>query len=157
MKFIKILIILLFLIVTVNAKGLKAPYFELKDENGKIVKLTDLKGNVTILIFWSTTCGVCKKELPEISFLQDEYANKPVKFYAVVINTDNINEIKKIKEEWEFDIPVLIGNYETVKKYRIIGTPIIYIIRKDLTVGKIFFGETSIKRLKKYINKFLGE
>ncbi|EDP74281.1 hypothetical protein HG1285_04283, partial [Hydrogenivirga sp. 128-5-R1-1] len=95
--------------------------------------------------------------LPEISFLQDEYANKHVKFYAVVINTDKINEIKETKERWGFDIPVLIGNYETIKRYRIIGTPIIYILRKDLTVGKIFFGETSIKRLKKYINKFLGE
>ena len=157
MKFIKFLTVILLFVSISWSKGLKAPYFELKDENGKIVKLTDLKGNVSVLIFWATTCGVCEKELPEISFLQDEYANKHVKFYAVVINTDKINEIKETKEKWGFDIPVLIGNYETVKKYRIIGTPIIYILRKDLTVGKIFFGETSIKRLKKYINKFLGE
>lgn len=157
MKFIKVLIVLLFLIVTVNAKGLKAPYFELKDENGNIVKLTDLKGYVTVLIFWKTTCKTCKKELPILSFLPDEYKGKPVKFYAVVIDADDINEIKKAKEEIGFDLPVLIADHKTITKYNIYGTPIIYILRKDLTIGKIFIGETSLKRLKKYINKFLGE
>ena len=154
-NFIYGLFLLILMFSISYSKGLQAPDFSLKDENGKIVNLIDLKGNVSVLIFWATTCGVCRKELPEISFLLDEYAGKPVKFYAIVINTDNINDIKKTKQEWSFDIPVLIGNYETVKKYRIVGTPIIYILRKDLTVGKIFFGETSIKRLKKYINKFL--
>ena len=157
MKFIKVLSVLLFLIVTVNAKGLKAPYFELKDENGNIVKLTDLKGYVTVLIFWRTKCTTCKKDLPILSFLPDEYKGKPVKFYAIVIDTDDINEIKKAKEEIGFDLPVLIGDYKIVKDYNIFGTPIIYILRKDLTIGKRFFGETSLKRLKKYINKFLGE
>jgi thiol-disulfide isomerase/thioredoxin len=157
MKFIKVLFLLLVFTSISYAKGLKAPDFELKDENGNIVKLSDLKNNVVVLIFWATTCGVCEKELPEISFLQEKYKDKPVKFYAIVINSDNINEIKQVKSSWGFDIPVLIGNYDTVKNYRIIGTPIIYILRKDLTIGKIFFGATSINMLEKYINKFLGE
>lgn len=154
-KFIYILSLILVFYNFSFSKGLKAPDFSLKDENGKIVNLKDLKGNVSVLIFWATTCGVCEKELPEISFLPAKYAGKPVKFYAIVINTDDIKEIKQTKKEWGFDIPVLIGNYETIKKYRIIGTPIIYIIKQDLTVGKIFFGATSLKRLRKYINKFL--
>ncbi len=146
---------ILFIFTLSLGKGIKAPDFALPDENGTIVKLSALKGNVVVLVFWATTCGVCQKELPEISFLVDEYKNKPVKFYAVVINSDNIQEIKKVKKKWGFDIPVLIGDYETVKNYRIIGTPIIYILRKDLTIGKIFYGHTPIKKLKKYIDKFL--
>lgn len=154
-KFIYILFLIITIINISIAKGLKAPDFQLKSEDGKVINLQDLKGNVVVLIFWATTCGVCQKELPEISFLQEEYKDKPVKFYAIVIDTKDLNEVKKIKDEWGFDIPVLIGNLEVVKDYRIIGTPIIYILRKDLTIGKIFFGETSLKRLRKYINKFL--
>ena len=137
------------------AKGIKAKDFALPDENGKIVKLSDLKGNVVVLIFWSTTCGTCKKELPQISVLQGEYDNKPVKFYAIVINTKDLNEIKKTKEEWGFDIPVLIGNFEVKKNYRIIGTPITYVIDKDGKIKRFFLGEVSLKRLKKAIDKAL--
>jgi len=139
------------------AKGIKAKDFSLPDENGKIVKLSELKGNVVVLIFWSTKCGSCKKKLPKISVLQGEYDNKPVKFYAVVINTKDLEEIKKIKEEWGFDIPVLIGNFDIKKNYRIIGTPITYVINKDGKIKRFFLGEVSLKRLKKAINKALKD
>jgi len=149
---------LIFLLINISfAKGIKAKDFSLPDENGKIVKLSELKGNVVVLIFWSTKCGSCKKKLPKISVLQGEYDNKPVKFYAVVINTKDLEEIKKIKEEWGFDIPVLIGNFDIKKNYRIIGTPITYVINKDGKIKRFFLGEVSLKRLKKAINKALKD
>ncbi len=138
-------------------KGLKPYMFELKDEKGRVVKLKDLKENVVFLIFWATTCGVCREELPEISLLAEKFKDKPVKFFAVVVNEDDIKAIKKIKNDWGFYIPVLIGDDIVKTKYRIIGTPIIYILRKDLTIGKILYGKQSLKKLEKYINKFLED
>ena len=138
-------------------KGLKPYMFQLRDENGNIVKLEELKGNVVFLIFWSTTCGVCKEELPNISLLAENYKGKPVKFFAVVVNEKDIEKIKEVKEEWGFYIPVLIGNDVIKSKYRIIGTPVIYILRKDLTIGKILYGAYPLTKLEKYIKKFLKE
>ncbi len=157
MRWLGIFFIILSISVSSFSKGLKAYPFELKDEKGSVVKLKELKGNVVFLIFWSTTCGACRKELPEISLLAEKYKDKPVKFFAIVINEKDIRKIKKIKEEWGFDLPVLIGNSIIKSKYRIIGTPIIYILRKDLTIGKILYGSRSLKKLEKYIDKFLGE
>jgi len=51
----------------------------------------------------------------------------------------------------------LIGDDTVKDKYRIIGTPITYILRKDLSIGKIIYGAYSIKKLDKYIKKFLEE
>ncbi|NPA54203.1 MAG: TlpA family protein disulfide reductase [Aquificae bacterium] len=158
MKRLALLIMVFFVVSSISfAKGLRAYPFQLEDENGKIVKLEELKGNVVFLIFWATTCSACRKELLEISLLIEKYKDKPVKFFAIVIDEKDPEKIKKIKDEWGFYIPVLIGDSIVKSKYRIIGTPIIYILRKDLTIGKILYGSRSLEKLEKYINKFLEE
>ncbi|WP_457641037.1 TlpA family protein disulfide reductase [Persephonella sp.] len=155
-------VIISFLLITFIStltfgKGLRPYNFTLKDEYGNTVTLSDLKGNVIFLIFWSTTCHTCEQELPVIYKLSKKYNGKPVKFFAIVINTKDINDIKDIKRKWKFEIPVLIGDSLVMSKYRIRGTPIIYILRKDLTIGKILYGSHDTRKYEKYINKFLKE
>ncbi|WP_457644038.1 peroxiredoxin family protein [Persephonella sp.] len=155
--FLSIIFILAFTFGTSSGKGLKPYSFSLKDENGKIVKLEDLKGNVIVLSFWSTTCHTCRDELPKLSKLADEYRGKNVLFFGIVIDTKDISRIKNIKKEWQFEIPILIGDSVVISKYRIIGTPITYILKKDLTIGKIIYGDYPVKKYKKIINKLLKE
>ncbi len=158
MKTLFVLVLSLLISISSFAKPLKAYDFTLKDENGNTVKLSDYKGNVIFLIFWSTHCPTCKKEMPKISKeLIPKFKDKPVKFFAIVINTNNLKEIEKVKKEWGFDIPVLLGNREVKAKYRIFGTPTVYILRKDLTVGKLFLGKKDLKIFEKYLNKFLKQ
>ena len=138
-------------------KGLKPYMFSLKNENGRVVNLADLKGNVVYLVFWSKTCHTCREEMPVINSLYKKYKDKNVKFFGIIIDEKDRNKIKEIKKRWGFEFPVLIGNDTVKTKYRIIGTPITYILRKNLTIGKIIFGAHSKKKLEKYIKKFLEE
>jgi len=50
---------------TVNP-GQPAPDFNLPDLNGRQVKLADLKGSETMLLFWNTGCGFCRKMLDDL-------------------------------------------------------------------------------------------
>jgi thiol-disulfide isomerase/thioredoxin len=43
-----------------------APTLTLLDLNGKVVKLTDFLGTRTLVLFWSPTCGFCRKILPDV-------------------------------------------------------------------------------------------
>ncbi|NPA16183.1 peroxiredoxin family protein [Persephonella sp.] len=151
--------ILVFLIVffSVQAKSIRPYMFTLKDENGNTVSLESLKGNVVYLIFWSKTCHTCEEELKSINTLYHRYRDKGVIFYAVVIDEKSPEKIKEIKKKWGFDIPVLIGDLTVKSKYRIVGTPITYILRKDLTIGKIIYGAISTKKAEKYIKRLLKE
>lgn len=154
MKRVLVVLILTFLY---SAEAIQAPDFSLKDESGKVVKLSDLKNDVLFITFWATTCHSCRDELPEISkSLYPQYKNK-VKFFAIVIDTDNLRQVNQIKRDWGFDIPVLFGNSEVMEKYRIIGTPITYIIGKNNTIVKIFIGPQSVEKFQQAVKKALGE
>lgn len=46
--------------------GDKAPDFKIVEDGGKEYMLSDLKGNVVMLQFTASWCGVCRKEMPFI-------------------------------------------------------------------------------------------
>ena len=53
-------------------KGQPAPDFVLRNADGALVKLSDLRGKVVFVNFWASWCVPCKKELPDIQKLYDE-------------------------------------------------------------------------------------
>ncbi len=60
-----------------------APGFSLKDVNGTTVNVTDMRGKVVVLSFWSTSSGLCKAALPQLQRLFESYRSyKNVAFLA---------------------------------------------------------------------------
>lgn len=151
----KVFLLMILFVFNLAFAELKAPDFNLKDENGKYIKLSNLKNSVVFIKFWGINCHSCKKELPEIQKeIYPLYKDK-VKFYAIVVDSDDNRKIKKRKEEWRFSFPVLIGNLEIMEKYRIIGTPMTYVIGRDNKIVKIFIGPQSKEKFIEALEKAL--
>jgi thiol-disulfide isomerase/thioredoxin len=49
--------------------GEPAPNFQLRDLNGHLITLSDLRGKVVLLNFWATWCGPCRVEMPAMEQL----------------------------------------------------------------------------------------
>src|SRR5258708_1859834 len=56
--------------------GQVAPDFKLKTLAGKETSLQDLQGKFVLLNFWATWCGPCRRDLPAIEKLHQEFHRK---------------------------------------------------------------------------------
>ncbi|MGD0523914.1 MAG: redoxin domain-containing protein [Polyangiaceae bacterium] len=65
--------------------GDMAPDFELPDQDGKLVKLSALRGSVVVLAFVASFCPFSKAEQPYLAELAADYATRNVKVVAIGI------------------------------------------------------------------------
>ncbi|BDQ03181.1 TlpA disulfide reductase family protein [Ignavibacterium sp.] len=95
----------------------KAADFKLKTLEGKEVKLSDYRGKVVIIDFWATWCPPCRKGIPDLISLQDEFKKDLV---VIGISLDQQNTIKDLKpfiENYKINYPVVLGDEKVVKDY----------------------------------------
>lgn len=100
------------------APGQPCPDFTFKDNEGKDVSLTDLKGKFVYIDMWATWCGPCKGEMPSLLKLEEEFAGKDILFVSLSIDRNKDIELwkKTIKEMDLGGIQLHLGeNWEWLK------------------------------------------
>lgn len=110
----------------------KAPDFKLKDQNGKIHKLSDYKGKWVLIYFYpkDNTPG-CTKQACEIRDNFFDFQNLDI--VVLGISTDSVESHKKFKEKYKLPFTLLSDDKkEVVKKYGVWG--------KKKFLGKTFEG-----------------
>ncbi|MFJ5707660.1 peroxiredoxin [Streptomyces sp. NPDC093105] len=87
--------------------GTKAPDFELKDNHGRTVKLSDYRGekNVVLLFYPFAFTGVCTGELCEIRDNLPKFVNDDTQLLAV--SNDSIHTLRVFAEQEGLEYPLL--------------------------------------------------
>ena len=93
-----------------EAERKRAPDFELKDREGKTVRLSDYAGKVVLLDFWATWCGPCRSSIPWFNQLYAEYGPAGFVVLGVSMDEDGWTAVKPFMEKLPVAYPVLMGN-----------------------------------------------
>ena len=82
----------------------------LKDLTGAEQSLANYRGRVVVLNFWATWCEPCKKEMPDLSAIQNDYAAFGVQVIGAAGDggADSAKVLKFIRE-FKINFPVWIG------------------------------------------------
>jgi len=93
--------------------------YVLTDLNGKETTLDAYKGKILVLEFFATWCPPCRKDLPQIAALQENYPPQKITFLAVSADgaTDTVRSLPGFIRETGLKIPVLVGGGIFVDKY----------------------------------------
>lgn len=127
-------------------KGKPAPLFSLKDLQGKVVKLSALRGKVVLLNFWYSTCPPCRKETPDLITLHSQHPDDGLVILG--INLDDVmipqmrgRELTKFLMNYPIPYPVLKGDQTIVDAYRGVPVqPISFLLDRAGVVTRVFWG-----------------
>lgn len=82
-------------------------FFSLSDTQGQTQSLSDFNGKVVLVNFWASWCGPCIHELPELTRLKNEMADRPIEVLAINVG-ENKNRVKQFIKSIHFELPVLL-------------------------------------------------
>ncbi|MCL7752422.1 TlpA disulfide reductase family protein [Polaribacter sp. Z022] len=130
--------------------GRIAPNFSWK-ENGKTFELSKLNDAENyLLIFWSTGCSHCIREIPQIHKLLKE--NKKVKVIAFSLEQNDFawKNYKKTLPNWHHVLGLNKWENKTARTYNIVSTPSYFVLNKD---KKIIAKPDQLKDVKAFLEK----
>ena len=117
--------------------GQVAPDFELPDPNGKMVKLSDLRGKYVLIDFWAAWCKPCRQENPNVVRLYNQYKDKGFEVFGVSLDRTKEDWVKAIADDqltWTHVSDLKYFNSAAAELYKIEAIPATYMIDPD---GKI--------------------
>lgn len=121
-------------IVGAVEKGAPAPDFSLPDLAGNTVSLSQFKGKVVVVNFFTIWCQPCRHEMPDLNAIYKDKRDKGFQMLGICLNADP-NQLKVLVKQLNLDYPVLLGTDKVSKDYgEIVGVPTTFIIDKQ---GKI--------------------
>lgn len=119
------------------------------DSQGNANKLSDFAGNghYTLVDFWASWCGPCRRSMPGLINLKKEFGAKGLQIVGVVVWDEVADHIKAV-EELKITWPQIINKEEATKLYGVQGIPHIMLIDpQGKIVARDLYGEDVIRKV----------
>ncbi len=135
--------------------GVQAPQISALDPNDATVKLSDFRGKVVVVRFWSTGCRSCVAEMPAMDGYRKRYADKDLAVVAI-----NMGDTREMVEAFTKDLklsypilrdPALIA----AKKYNVRSVPTTFFIDRSGIARMMVMGELSEALFHKTVRNLL--
>ena len=119
----------------------------------------NLKGKVTLVNFWATSCTTCVAEMPQIVATYDKFKAKGYETVAVAMQYDPPSYVVNFAETRKLPFKVAIDNTGDVAKAwgDIKLTPTTFVLNKQGEIVKRYVGAPNFDELHKLIEKLLAE
>ena len=123
-------------------EGFLAPDFSLADANGKVTRLSDLRGKPVLLNLWASWCAPCQVEMPAMQKAFERYQAQG--FTILAVNTtfqDKRENALAFAARQGLTFPILFDlNGETSQKYRVRSMPTSFFIDQNGIIQKVVIG-----------------
>ena len=115
--------------------GALAPDLAYENPDGKIMKLSDLRGKVVLLDFWAAWCRPCRIENPNVVKMYKKYHEKGFDVYSVSLDRSKADWVKAIEADgliWPNHVSELQQwQSQAAKTYGVSAIPTTFLIGKD--------------------------
>lgn len=128
-------------------EGVPAPDFSVTTVDGKLVRLSELRGKRVFVDVWATWCPPCRAMLPDLNRLAKEWAAKDV--VVVGLSADeSVTDLETFAEQHRFEYAVGHMGKDFVAPYSEVNAlPTLFVVDKNGVFIAIEMGQHSFKAL----------
>lgn len=132
----------------------------LKDLSGVEQRLSSYRGRIVVLNFWATYCIPCRKEMPDLAAIQNQYAALGVQ--VIGASADDATDLPKVRQfikETKVNFPVWIGaTAADMQRFGLgSGLPGTLVIGRDGKIVASIRGIIKPADLKKHLDHMLAQ
>lgn len=133
--------------------------FELPNENGKLLQTKNYRGKILFIDFWASWCEPCRKQMPKIKNIYNQFKEQNFKILAVSLDADKdkhkwLKAIIKEKSTWDNVIETGEFDGKVAKMYNIQSIPSNILVDEK---GIIIDQNISPEQLKKHLTKLFEQ
>jgi len=141
-------------------KGFQAPDFTLETPTSEAVSLSNYKGQPVLVFFWASWCSVCKRTMPGLQSVYQDF--EPMGFEILAVNTTNQDTLVSATDYFRsqgYSYKMLLDRSgDTSQIYQLHAVPLSVLINPDGSVFDVIIGSgMSEGYLRAYLNDVLGE
>jgi len=126
--------------------------FALEQLHGDEVSLSDHRGKWVVLNYWATWCAPCRKEIPELSELND--ARTDIVVLGLAFEDTDVESFDEFLKEFQPSYPLLLVDVsvppEPFGAPKVLPTTII--LNPDGVPTKTFLGPVTREQIETFIN-----
>jgi len=91
----------------------------------------------SLLFFTASWCGHCKAMLPDLNRLNRRFHDKGLRFVGISVDAGSPAAMQTVLRENRVDFPVFWVGERAIDAYRLVGIPMIFLIKDGRLVEKI--------------------
>ncbi|MEJ2069276.1 MAG: TlpA disulfide reductase family protein [Syntrophobacterales bacterium] len=143
-------------LVTAAWAGGQAPDFKLPSVlDGKEYSLSQFRGQVVLINFFTFFCGPCREEMPHLNQIYHEYKSRGFVTIGIGLSSDP-TQLRFLVKQLGLDYPVLVGTDKVSKEYgNVEVVPTTFIIDRGGNIAHKVMGARSQADFEKMIRSLL--
>ncbi|PKM67994.1 MAG: hypothetical protein CVU95_04935 [Firmicutes bacterium HGW-Firmicutes-2] len=134
-----------------------APDFTLTGSTGEAISLSDYRGKIVFLNFWTTWCKYCLEEMPDFQEAYEKYGDDLQILLVNVTTDENIDRQGVIDwyEQFDYTMPMVLDEEgDVTSQFTIPGYPTTYFIDRDGSIIAYYPGLMSTELIDEVIEEF---
>ena len=127
-----------------------APGFFLPETSGGRVGFESYRGRPVLLVFWATSCGICRRELPAVSRVAPEFRSKGIG--VVAIHLGGADDVRDFMRSNHIALTSLVDAEGVVgQAYHVSGVPKMVLIGADGKIKRTKAGMAEESELREWM------
>ncbi|MDA1257152.1 MAG: TlpA disulfide reductase family protein [Chloroflexi bacterium] len=111
------------------------------------VRLSDFRGKIVMVDFWSSWCPPCRQESPALEAAYQDFRDQGVEFVGIAI-WDVDSETRKFRDAFGLEYPIVVdSNGRAAVEWGVVGLPEKFFVDREGRVVKKYAGPMTRDRL----------